>query len=98
MLAITDDAAVAIDEVLTQREMPSEAGVRLTTETSRTEDGADSLSLRMELAPKPESGDEVLENAPVFIEPETAPLLEEKLLDADRSGDGVRFTLLDQTP
>jgi hypothetical protein len=38
----------------------------------------------------------VLEKAPVFLEAETAQLLDHKLLDAEVSPDGTQFTLHEQ--
>ncbi|MBS1887843.1 MAG: hypothetical protein JSU06_11715 [Actinobacteria bacterium] len=96
MLAITDDAATAIDELLNAREMPEEAGVRISTDFGLPGDGAGGPTLRLEIAPKPEAEDQVLGGAHVFIESETAQLLDEKLLDAERSGDALQFTLRDQ--
>jgi Fe-S cluster assembly iron-binding protein IscA len=94
MLAITEDAATAIDGLLTANEMPAEAGVRITAEASRpAKDGAEGPEVRMELAKVPEDGDQVIDGASVFVEPEAALLLQEKVLDADLSAEGVQFTL-----
>ena len=40
--------------------------------------------------------DAVLVEAPVFVEAEAAPALEQKLLDADVSTEPVQFTLRDR--
>lgn len=97
MLAITDVAAIAIDEMLATRRMPREAGVRLSTNFDPIWDG-DQLApaVQMELAVAPAVGDAVLAQAPVFVEADAAPLLDRKLLDADVSSEAVRFTLRSQ--
>ena len=95
MLAISEVAAIAIDEMLGTRRMPREAGVRLTTEADPFEDG-DRGRLVMNLVPAPCEGDAVLMAAPVFVEAEAAPVLGQKLLDAEVSTERVRFTLRDR--
>lgn len=96
MLAITEVATIAIEEMLATRRMPREAGVRLTTGGGPAMDGDRGLAWVMDLAPAPRSGDAVLGEAPVFVEAEAAPALDEKLLDADVSTERVRFTLRDR--
>ena len=96
MLTITDEAVHAIDQILAAREMPDNAGIRITTGSRLPADGNEGPGVRMELAPAPEDGDEVLEGAPVFLEPETAMLLDDKQLDAEVSAEGTQFTLREQ--
>jgi hypothetical protein len=59
-------------------------------------DGERRPGIRFDVVGVPESGDEVLEDAPVFLEPEAAAVLEDKLLDADVDGDQVRFAVRQQ--
>jgi iron-sulfur cluster assembly protein len=98
MLAVTSQAASAIDDILSSREeLPDEAGVRITTKVDVPEDGPPEQALSLEVVEAPEEGDEVLEGAPVFLEPEAAALLDDKLLDADLSGERVHFALKEQS-
>jgi hypothetical protein len=90
MLAISEVAAIAIDEILATRRMPYEAGVRLTTGAARVGDGDRGPALVMDLVSAPRHGDAVLVDAPVFVEAEAAPTLEQKLLDAEVSTERVR--------
>ena len=96
MLAVTEEAATAIGGIITARELPDEAGVRLTLETVAA-DGGGERELRMAIVEAPRSDDEVLEGVPVFLEPEAAAALEDKLLDADVSGDQVQFAVRQQS-
>lgn len=98
MLAVSEVAAIAIEEMLATRRMPREAGVRLTTEADPSGAARPGRVLVMDLAPTPRAGDAVLVEAPVFVEAEAAPALEQKLLDADVSIERVRFTLRDRRP
>ena len=54
------------------------------------------IELRLSLAERPEEGDQVVEGGPVFIESEAASFLNDKLLDADVSGNEAQFSLRDQ--
>jgi iron-sulfur cluster assembly protein len=96
MLAITEDAAAAIGGILAAPELPEEAGVRITSDIKPTEDGATHAQLNLTIVDAPESSDQVLEHASVFIEPGAALLLDDKLLDADVVGDQVHFNLRQQ--
>ena len=96
MLAITEVAAIAIEEILASRRMPREAGVRLTTGFDPAGDADRGPSLMMDVAPAPTDGDAVLVESPVFVEADAARALEMKLLDAEVSTERVRFTLRDQ--
>ncbi|HEY2056125.1 MAG TPA: hypothetical protein VGH14_19505 [Solirubrobacterales bacterium] len=93
MLAVTEVATIAIEEMLATRRMPFEAGVRLTTGPDPNEDPDRGPAVVMDLAPAPREGDAVLLEAPVFVEADAAPALAEKLLDADVTTERVQFTL-----
>jgi hypothetical protein len=99
MLAVTSQAASAIDGILAVRqELPDEAGMRITKKSNHlSESGVPMPSVRLELVEAPTAGDEVLAEAPVFLEPEAAALLADKLLDADFSGEQVHFDLREQS-
>ncbi|MGH2940544.1 MAG: hypothetical protein ACRDPE_20750 [Solirubrobacterales bacterium] len=92
-MAITEVAAIAIDEILATRRMPREAGVRFTTEFAPVGERDRDPAVVMDLAPAPRQGDAVLVQAPVFVEAEAVSALEQKLLDAEVSTGQVRFTL-----
>jgi hypothetical protein len=93
MMAITKEAAAAVDGIVTARDSPDEAGVRLTLAPTVDNGEGARTEIQMNLAPGPESGDEVLDEAPVFLEPAAADALDDKLLDAEVAGDQVRFAV-----
>lgn len=93
MLAVTEVATIAIEEMLATRRMPYQAGVRLATEAVPSGDADRGTAVVMDLAPAPRRGDTVLLEAPVFVEADAAPALAQKLLDADVTTERVRFTL-----
>ena len=93
MLALTPQAATAIDGILSSPDFPDEAGMRITTETETIQEGAAQTALRLTVVDQPEQSDQVLEAAPVFLEPEAASLLDDQVLDAEVSGDQVQFNL-----
>jgi len=93
VLAITEDAAAAIRGIMGSPGLPETAGLRITHEVNTQPDGRRRTDLRLSVVATPEEGDEVLEQERIFIDPEAAPLLADKLLDADLVDDDVRFSL-----
>ncbi len=93
MLAITEDAAAAIDSIVASSGLPEGAGLRITQELN-TQSGEEARTdLRLSLVESAEEGDEVLADVQIFLEPQAADFLDNKLLDADVEGDEVRFSL-----
>ena len=93
MLAITEDAAAAIDSIVASSGLPEGAGLRITQEVNTETEGAARTDLRLSLVESAEEGDEVLEGTQIFLEPEAADFLDNKLLDADVEGEEVSFSL-----
>jgi len=94
MLAVSEAAATAIDGIISSRELPDGAGVRLSQDAPP--DGAGDTGIRLDLVAEPVVGDEAVEDAQVYVEPETARLLDDKVLDAEVNGDQVRFAVKEQ--
>ena len=93
MLAITEDAATAIDSIVASSGLPQGAGLRITQELNTQSGQEGRTDLRLSVVESAEEGDEVLEDVQIFLEPEVADFLGNKLLDADIEGDDVRFSL-----
>jgi len=96
MLTITDQAVSAIEGILTARQLPEEAGVRISTKIDALNGSTPGLGVRMELVEEPRAGDEVVEGTPVFLEPEAAMLLDDKLLDIEPAGERLQFAVKEQ--
>jgi iron-sulfur cluster assembly protein len=99
MLALTPVAAEVVDTIVTQSELPATAGLRITSEEANASENSDGAQrdLRLAVVEEPESGDELVDGAQIYLEPgATAELLEDKVLDAQVDGSEVRFTLLEQ--
>ncbi len=96
VLAITPDAANAINGMVSGAELPEGSGLRITTELAHDEEGQPRTGLRLSLAEGPEDGDQLIEDGPVFVEAQTAERLDDKLLDAAVSGEEVEFSLREQ--
>jgi Fe-S cluster assembly iron-binding protein IscA len=94
MLTLTDNATQVIWDLTHQDQVPEGAGLRIAADPAA---GA----LMLSLSPAPEEGDKVLDErgARLFLDAGTAPLLDDKSLDAavDDQG-GVEFTLAEQPP
>ena len=94
MLAITENAAEAIQTmVASSPEGPEKGGLRI---LARSEGEQEKLELT--IAAIPAEDDEVVEEhgAHVFLNPEAASYLDDKVLDARVEGDQVGFALLEQ--
>jgi iron-sulfur cluster assembly protein len=93
VLAITEDAATAIDSIVASSGLPQGAGLRITQELNTQSGQEGRTDLRLSVVESAAEGDEVLEDVQIFLEPEAADFLDNKLLDADIEGDEVRFSL-----
>jgi Fe-S cluster assembly iron-binding protein IscA len=94
VLALTDNATDAIEQILTAPGVPDGAGIRITpAPSSNTPTPASELQLAV--VERPVEGDEVVEEqgARVFIEDTVAGYLDDKQLDVDVVDERVRFSL-----
>ena len=94
MLTLTESAKEMVRDMVSADEVPEGSGLRISA--AHDEDGGPALSL--ELASEPAAGDQVLDEdgTRVFLEPEAASLLDDKILDAERHDDHFHFRLDDQ--
>jgi iron-sulfur cluster assembly protein len=94
VLTITENAEQALDAVVAAENAPDGAGVRISQGVGA--DGQPAVGLALATAPVP--GDAVVEDAsvPVFLAPEVADLLDDKILDAQVEGDQIAFRLGEQ--
>jgi iron-sulfur cluster assembly protein len=90
MLTVSSDAADVIRRLMKE----GAAGLRISTGPATGNGSGPALVL--DLAPEPETEDEVIdaEGAQVFVDPAAAPTLDDKLLDARLEGDQVQFDVL----
>ena len=95
MLTLTTNAAEAVKTIAeASPQLPNESGLRI--QAQPTEEGQVTFGLTM--VESPDLDDQVIEEAGarVFVEPEAAAILEDKILDATVAGDRVQFTLSEQ--
>jgi Fe-S cluster assembly iron-binding protein IscA len=96
MLTITETASEALEQITSSDELPDTAGVRIAY--SHGEDGRPALQLM--LAAEPEPQDEVVAESSfsLFLEPQAAAALDDKVLDAQLDPTGrVGFVVAEQT-
>jgi iron-sulfur cluster assembly protein len=93
VLVVTEQARDAIRAVVSSRETGTDAGVRVTVGSEQ-----DQPVLQLAVTEAPIESDEVLEaeGARLFLEPEAAAALDDKVLDASVEGEAVRFMIGDQ--
>jgi iron-sulfur cluster assembly protein len=94
VLTITEQAEEALDAVVAAENAPEGAGIRISQ--GMAADGQPAMGLALAVAPEP--GDAVVEdtNVPVFLAPEVAGLLDDKILDAQVDGDQIAFRIGEQ--
>jgi iron-sulfur cluster assembly protein len=93
LLALTENAVQAVKEVVSSSEdTPETGGLRVAPDRAGAE------TFKLSVVALPAEDDEVIEKegARLFLDPEAALLLEDKLLDASIERHKVAFTLTDQ--
>jgi Fe-S cluster assembly iron-binding protein IscA len=94
VLELTDDAVEAVKELAsTSLYGATVGGIRITMENLD-----DAVQLRVDVVSLPAEDDDVIEHeqARVFLGPETAAVLDEKILDVMVGQNKVIFTITDQ--
>jgi Fe-S cluster assembly iron-binding protein IscA len=95
MLVLTPTAVAVVNDLTTAEGRPDGAGLRISSDTAPTQGG-----LQVEITSGPAERDQVLaeSGARVFLDPDAASYLEDKVLDANIDDQGAaRFTLAAQT-
>jgi Fe-S cluster assembly iron-binding protein IscA len=93
MLTLTENASTVVKSLASRGGTGEEAGLRISSS------GPESREYAVEVTPSPADADTVVEadGARVFLEPNAAISLDDKVLDADVSEQGnVRFSIADQ--
>jgi Fe-S cluster assembly iron-binding protein IscA len=94
LLALTDEAVEAVRNIVSSSDELSETGgLRLVAERAGAQTG-----LQLSVVALPAEDDEVIEEqgARVFLEPEAAAVLDDKVLDARIEQNQVEFTIADR--
>jgi Fe-S cluster assembly iron-binding protein IscA len=94
MLTLTTTAAEVVRTLVDQSSTPESGGLRI----AATPDGLEGVSLELSLVGEPEAADETIEQsgATVYLDPDAAQLLDDKLLDAQVAEDHVTFVLREE--
>jgi Fe-S cluster assembly iron-binding protein IscA len=94
MLTLTMGASEAIQTLIDSVGGPEGAGLRIWAEPV----GEQRSSLEIALTPGPQEADEVVDAAdvPVYLEPQAAVYLHDKVLDASVEGDTIQFSITEQ--
>jgi Fe-S cluster assembly iron-binding protein IscA len=94
MLTLTDSAKEMVRDMVSAGDAPAGSGLRIAV----VQDDGEGADLSIEVAGEPAEGDQVLDEdgMRIFLEPEAASLLDDKILDAERHDDHFHFRLDDQ--
>ncbi|WP_090945135.1 hypothetical protein [Nonomuraea jiangxiensis] len=92
MLTLTDNAVVAIRDLMVGEDVPAEAGLRIAPKVD------EAGTLELFLASVPEAGDQVVEkeDVRVFVAEDAVPILDDKSLDAQPGIPGQPMFRLDR--
>jgi Fe-S cluster assembly iron-binding protein IscA len=96
MLAMTQQAAEAVEAIIAQPDVPDTAVLRITAHQNEGNGAGPVQALQLELVSMPPADDVQVEDMPISVEPQAAALLEDKVLDAEVEDDGVKFNLYER--
>jgi iron-sulfur cluster assembly protein len=90
MLTMTPNAAVAVKSVAAALELPETGGLRVSPK-------GDPPNVELAPAPRPAASDAVVEalGALLFVSPEAARSVDDKVLDAEVTAGEIRFAVRD---
>jgi Fe-S cluster assembly iron-binding protein IscA len=96
VLTLTPTAAEVVRTLVDQSSSFDSGGLRI----AASEDDVEGVALELSLVGEPEALDETIEQsgATVYLDPEAAELLDDKLLDAQVAEDHVTFVLREDDP
>ena len=94
MLALTDSASDAVQQMVEEQNAPKGSGLRIAAAPAEGPEA----SLSLDLETEPSAGDTVVEEggARVFLDQAAAALLDDKVLDATAHEDHVHLTVHEQ--
>ena len=93
MLTLTPAAAEVVRLILADAPVEPTGGLRI----AHGDDTGEGTALEMTLVDAPEADDQAVaqDGAKIFLEPEAAAILDDKILDAELDEGEVRFALID---
>lgn len=98
MLVLTEAAAEVVKAITDTPQAPEVAGLRI---ASATAEPGNPGGLQVSAAPGPDANDQVIDadGAHIYLEPQAASFLEDKVLDAEVDSEGTpHFSLAVQRP
>jgi Fe-S cluster assembly iron-binding protein IscA len=97
MLAMTQNAASAVERIVSQPEVPTGAVIRIVAGEHRANGAGPARKVQLELVEKPRPRDLLVEEMRISVEPHSLAFLDDKVLDATVAEEGVEFTLYPQS-
>jgi iron-sulfur cluster assembly protein len=94
VLALTDSAVAAIRDLLADKDVPAEGGLRIST--APPANGDDEQAFELAVVTGPEASDAVVEREGVYVyvDPSAVAAFDDKVLDAYLDESGVSFTFI----
>jgi hypothetical protein len=96
MLALTKEAAAAVETIVSQPEAPDDAVMRVTGGAAQSNGTGPVAELQLSVVEAPQPDDVVVQGLPMAVEQTTIEYLDDKVLDAEVVDGGVQFRLYQQ--
>lgn len=96
MLTLTPAASEAVESIVARMGPTENAGLRISSTATQTNSAAPTGDLQLSVVAEPEPEDATVEGTPIYVEPQTADFLDDKVLDAEVDEEQVRFSLYEQ--
>jgi Fe-S cluster assembly iron-binding protein IscA len=93
MLTLTQEAANAVEQIISQPEVPEGAVLRFEAGEDRGNGSGPRRELHVELVDSPDPQDVLAEDVAISVEPKTVGYLDDKVIDAEIDGNQVEFKL-----
>jgi Fe-S cluster assembly iron-binding protein IscA len=99
MLALTPNAAEAVQMIVGNAELPESAGLRLQAQAASANGDGPMTLLTLDVVPAPEPDDTVVPGAPLYVDPDATDLVDDQVLDVElRGGEDLQFSIHPQAP
>ncbi len=96
MLAMTQNAVAAVEQIVGRKGMPASAVVRIAAGEHRANDAGPGREVQIEVMPRPSTRDLVVQEMRLAVEPRSLAYLDDKVLDARVADGEVEFQLYPQ--
>jgi iron-sulfur cluster assembly protein len=96
MLAVTPNAAEALQTIVANSELPDTAGLKLQATIASNNGHGPQTNLFLDVVLAPDPDDTRVDGAPLYVDSAAADMLADKVLDAEVGSDDIEFSIKPQ--